>query len=267
MNFSFDWFLTVPGILITCGVLVLIIALIVFIVSSVKGKKEKAVLAVSGDVNANSAVASNPAAVNPTDSMAMQNPTAVATPSPVATNGAAVPEMNSVAAQNSSISNIPTPDVNSGMNGTQNINPAQPTMVEPSVAANVNPTPVVEPVAPATPMPTVEATTPVTPVVEPTPVISESPVSPTPVSVDASPVVESLFHLPCGASAVLCCGGGDAPVLGSDADRADKALALPGGQAGERGLVPAQHPPVSGVHLVGHGGGQCADHASGGPVF
>ncbi len=39
MAFSFDWFLTVPGMLITGGVLLLLIALIMFIVTSVKSKK------------------------------------------------------------------------------------------------------------------------------------------------------------------------------------------------------------------------------------
>ena len=90
MNFNFDWFLTVPGILITCGVLVLIIALIVFIVSSVKGKKERAVLA-SGDISANSAAAI-PTATNPvaSDPMAAQNLTTAASPSPVPNNGAEI---------------------------------------------------------------------------------------------------------------------------------------------------------------------------------
>lgn len=40
MAFSFDWFLTVPGMLISGGVLLLLIALIMFIVTSVKSKKE-----------------------------------------------------------------------------------------------------------------------------------------------------------------------------------------------------------------------------------
>lgn len=39
--FSTDWFLTIPGMLISCGVLLLIIALIMFVVSSSKGRKKK----------------------------------------------------------------------------------------------------------------------------------------------------------------------------------------------------------------------------------
>ena len=43
MAFSIDWFMTVPGILITVGVILLIIALIMFIVSSMKEKKGEAI--------------------------------------------------------------------------------------------------------------------------------------------------------------------------------------------------------------------------------
>ena len=42
MAFSIDWFLTVPGILITVGVILLIIALIMFVTSSMKEKKGEA---------------------------------------------------------------------------------------------------------------------------------------------------------------------------------------------------------------------------------
>ena len=41
MNFDLNWFTTEPGMLISCGVLLLFVALIVFIASSVKSKKEK----------------------------------------------------------------------------------------------------------------------------------------------------------------------------------------------------------------------------------
>lgn len=41
MAIDLDWFLTIPGILISCGVLLLLIALIIFIVTSVKAKKEE----------------------------------------------------------------------------------------------------------------------------------------------------------------------------------------------------------------------------------
>ena len=40
MNFSLDWFLSIPGLLITGGVLLLLIALIILIVTSRK-KKDK----------------------------------------------------------------------------------------------------------------------------------------------------------------------------------------------------------------------------------
>ena len=50
MNFSLDWFLTVPGMFITGGVLLLIIALVILIVTGKKSKKEKA--AANADVSA-----------------------------------------------------------------------------------------------------------------------------------------------------------------------------------------------------------------------
>ena len=43
MAFSIDWFLTVPGILISIGVILLIVALIMFVVSSMKEKKGEVV--------------------------------------------------------------------------------------------------------------------------------------------------------------------------------------------------------------------------------
>ena len=41
MNFSLDWFLTIPGMLITGGVLLLVIALTILLVTSSKAKKGK----------------------------------------------------------------------------------------------------------------------------------------------------------------------------------------------------------------------------------
>ena len=40
LAFSLEWFKTPPGILITAGVVLLVVALIMFIVTSVKSKKE-----------------------------------------------------------------------------------------------------------------------------------------------------------------------------------------------------------------------------------
>lgn len=48
--FSTEWFLTIPGILITCGVILLIIALIMFIVSSMKGKSSSSKASVDEEV-------------------------------------------------------------------------------------------------------------------------------------------------------------------------------------------------------------------------
>ena len=41
MLFDLKWFVSVPGMLMTCGVLILLVGLILWIVSSVKSKKEK----------------------------------------------------------------------------------------------------------------------------------------------------------------------------------------------------------------------------------
>lgn len=41
MKFDLNWFTTIPGLLITGGVLLLVIALIIFIITSVRGKKNK----------------------------------------------------------------------------------------------------------------------------------------------------------------------------------------------------------------------------------
>ena len=62
MNFDLNWFTTIPGLLITGGVLLLVIALIIFIVTSVKGKKAKNV----GEDAASSQVQSQATVVNAT---------------------------------------------------------------------------------------------------------------------------------------------------------------------------------------------------------
>lgn len=50
--FSLSWFTTIPGILITIGVLLLIIALVIFIITNKKGKKEKEELGGTKEVSA-----------------------------------------------------------------------------------------------------------------------------------------------------------------------------------------------------------------------
>ena len=62
MNFDFSWFLTIPGMLITGGVLLLIVALIILIVSGKKGKKNPQD---EQEVNVNSMVNNNVAPVQP----------------------------------------------------------------------------------------------------------------------------------------------------------------------------------------------------------
>lgn len=49
--FSLNWFTTIPGILITIGVLLLIIALVIFIITNKKGKKEKGEIGTTKEVS------------------------------------------------------------------------------------------------------------------------------------------------------------------------------------------------------------------------
>ena len=58
MNFDMSWFTTVPGLMITGGVILLIVALVILIVTGKKSKKEKA--------KANGTDAAQPAAPQPT---------------------------------------------------------------------------------------------------------------------------------------------------------------------------------------------------------
>lgn len=76
-KFDLNWFTTIPGLLITGGVLLLVIALIIFIITSVKGKKSKN--------NGSTAMAQDQ--VQP---QAVQTPQAI----PVANNGMGQPNMN-----------------------------------------------------------------------------------------------------------------------------------------------------------------------------
>lgn len=62
MKFDLNWFTTIPGLLITGGVLLLVIALIIFIVTSVKGKKSKKVE--GGEVNNQVQASAQPATVD-----------------------------------------------------------------------------------------------------------------------------------------------------------------------------------------------------------
>ena len=79
MKFDLSWFTTIPGILITCGVVLLIIALIIFIITSKKNKKEES----KGEVAATQNVADQIATPIEIDNTPL--------PSMTSSNDAAVP--------------------------------------------------------------------------------------------------------------------------------------------------------------------------------
>lgn len=160
MNFDFSWFLSIPGMLITGGVLLLIVAVIILIVTSRKSKKMQN--PVQGDANA-TIQAAVPTATNvltpvvPTPAVSPMN------------NGMPLPEMNSssVNAPNT-LSNMPTP-VETPSN-VSNVMPAVPTS---PMASSVN----------AMPMGTVD----MMPNVAPVPEASVSPVAPVSTSPEVAP--------------------------------------------------------------------------------
>lgn len=197
MNFSLEWFTSIPGLLITAGILLILIALIYILVSNRK-KKDK-----------------------PSEGTGEQTPAAqapTATPAAPTQNNGAVPEMNSPAVQAGTIMDIPAPvetqpqtmdpttAVAATMPAAPAVNPvdpmaqatveamptAQPAPVEVptvdpmAVAATTQPTtPEVAPVAP-TP---VEPVTPAMPTVEQAPVTPEvAPIAPTPVENTVAPI-------------------------------------------------------------------------------
>ena len=63
MNLNFSWFLTLPGILISSGVVLLILALILLFVKGKKSKKEKAEMDVNGTATQNVVAVQDPNAV------------------------------------------------------------------------------------------------------------------------------------------------------------------------------------------------------------
>ena len=175
MDFSLDWFTSIPGLLITAGVLLLLIALIILIATR---KKKKDTLAENTD-----AAATQPAPD--------ASPQAEAVAMPTATPTGAVPEMNSPALSTGTIMDIPAP---------VDVAPQQPT--DPNMANTMamptmdttTPAPAVTPVDPmAQPsvqeMPTAEAT-PVMPT-EVTPVAPE-PVAPAAEPAPAMPTVDPM---------------------------------------------------------------------------
>ena len=182
MNFSLDWFLSIPGLLITGGVLLLLIALIILIVTGRK-KKDKGEAGASAEATSSSTTPQ----VNATSS-----------PAPIA-NAGAVPEMNSPALNTGSIMDIPAPMGTGQMADSMNMNNQVPNPgvapMEPMTTPMVQPTPEMPPVMGEPAMPTVEQMAPameqpVMPTVEQMAPTMEQPVIPTvEQQVPAEPVI------------------------------------------------------------------------------
>lgn len=194
MKFDFSWFTTIPGILITCGVVLLIIALVIFIVTSRKNKKVDSTVS-SGETSTNvEAVPSTveqsvtPIEIDNTPLQSIDNTSSAAIPTELPAEPIAVPEP--VVASTPVVENaVPQPipvqpesvikeeTIASSPVTPMSIPEPQPTPVidvTPEVLPTVQPEPVVNP----------------TPVVEPIPVVNEPQITPvqevTPVSTKPS---------------------------------------------------------------------------------
>lgn len=186
-SFSLDWFMTIPGMLITGGVIFLIIALVIFIITgNKKTKTNKEVVAAQDSSKQEAAVVATPAVGQ-----------AVTTSEPVVTPQSVV----------TSESVVPTPPVSSM---AEKVAPKE---AEPAVFT----APIPQNVAPVPPQPVVNnqvpniaeqsATVPTTPVVN-QPVVTEVPVKeeqketiqtssfdmPRPIYGGASPIVPNVPH-------------------------------------------------------------------------
>ena len=127
MDFSLDWFLSIPGLLISGGVLLFIIALILLIATMAKKKKK------TGDTPV---TANNEA---PAQNAAMPQ---AAMPQAGVNNNSALPEMNSPSVTGGTIMDIPAPtvppvagqmpDMNANVN--MSMNNAMPTGTQPNMA-------------------------------------------------------------------------------------------------------------------------------------
>ena len=139
MKFDLNWFTTIPGLLITCGILLLVIALIIFIITSVKGKKSKKGEEGMNNQNVNQAALVNQpnvSANNVGGNATLQvDPNAISNNQTVPTNNVSN-DVNNVAVNNNGVVNPP-------LNTVNNVNPGM-------VDLNVAPAPTI-PVAPVTP--------------------------------------------------------------------------------------------------------------------
>ncbi len=203
MNLDFQWFLSIPGMLISGGVLLLVIALIIFLATSKKkdkpakpSKNKKIDAAVPSDmVSAQQPVADVP--VEPLNEVMTpggvqaapqsmgdlppiigQNPAPVVDANPTPIPDTTKPQMQPTATE-------PIAGVVPNMNTVAN-DPIAPTVnLQSDPVPPVEPAVQPQPVAPATPQPVVQA-----PVPEPTPAPVTVP-TPEPVAPVSTPVVET----------------------------------------------------------------------------
>ncbi|MBO5138148.1 MAG: hypothetical protein J6B89_00710 [Bacilli bacterium] len=131
MKFDLNWFTTIPGLLITGGVLLLVIALIIFIITSVKGKKskKKEEEAVAPVEQAQPVQAVQPQTVAPADNGVMQPNVAIQPQAPVNMGAGnnipgGVTPLNTVTSTDAGMVNLdvtPTPTI--PMDSNMQINP------------------------------------------------------------------------------------------------------------------------------------------------
>lgn len=142
-TFSLDWFMTIPGMLITGGVLFLIIALVIFIVTGNKKSKPKKEVVAAQNESATQAVAA-------TQTQVVQQPT-VATTEPVQPVTPAVeslttpqPIVTETPQSVEPVSIVSQPAVETGAPIINQV-PAEPAVFNAKIPEEVVPTPVVEP--------------------------------------------------------------------------------------------------------------------------
>jgi hypothetical protein len=168
MKFDISWFTTIPGILITCGVVLLILALIIFIVTSKKNKKDENKEEVKEEKLENVAQAKDvaaPAAPIEIDNAPLQDISS-------SSNNMAVPielPAEPIPVQEPAVTTKPIVGAAElpvmGVTPTPVVEPTSVPVAEPTPVPVVEPTPV--PVVEPTPAPVAEPTP--APVVEPTP--------------------------------------------------------------------------------------------------
>ena len=154
-TFSLDWFMTIPGMLITGGVLFLIIALVIFIITGNKKSKPKKEVVAAQNESATQAAAA-------TQTQEVQQPT-IATPEtvvspaqPVQTAAVqAVTPQSVVESVSPSVEPVSVVSQNDVQVGSPIINkePEEPAVFSAKIPEEVTPTPVVEEqVVPAAPV-------------------------------------------------------------------------------------------------------------------